>query len=57
MTAKPSNQEVMINGVKTELIPYNIGGYNFFKLKDLGASINFGVDYDETTRTVMIKSA
>jgi hypothetical protein len=34
-----------------------IGGNNFFRLRDLGAALDFGVDYVEQTRTVIVSSA
>ena len=51
-----SPQSVEINGEKVELAAYNIGGANFFKLRDLGAALNFDVDYDEATATMLVTS-
>jgi hypothetical protein len=33
---------------------YNIGGYNYIKLRDLAEMLDFGVSYDEATRAVNI---
>ena len=33
-----------------------IGGNNFFKLRDLGTALNFDVDYDGATSTMIVKS-
>ena len=33
---------------------YNIDGYNYFKIADLGEALGFAVAYDEATRTVEI---
>ncbi|MBQ7566117.1 MAG: trypsin-like peptidase domain-containing protein [Oscillospiraceae bacterium] len=56
-TATPSRQTLQIDGrTVTGLSVYNIGGNNYFKLRDLGDALGFGVDYDEATRTAMIDS-
>lgn len=34
--------------------PYNIGGNNYFKLRNLGRLLDFGVDWDAATNTVII---
>ena len=51
-----SNQPLIINGEAANLTAYNIGGYNFFKLRDLGSALNFDVDYDEATKTMLVTS-
>ncbi len=56
-TAAPSTQTVMVNGeVRTDLRAYNIGGNNYFRLRDLGEAVGFRVDYDAETRTVLVRS-
>jgi hypothetical protein len=55
-TAVPSSQSLYIDGALVSLDPFNIGGNNFFKLRDLGAALNFNVDYDDATRTMLITS-
>ncbi|MBR4691888.1 MAG: trypsin-like peptidase domain-containing protein [Oscillospiraceae bacterium] len=56
-TARPTNQTVLINGKSDAgLSAYNLGGYNFFKLRDLGAALGFTVDYDAATNTAVILS-
>ncbi|MDO4552260.1 MAG: hypothetical protein Q4C22_01870 [Bacillota bacterium] len=35
---------------------YNIGGNNFFKLRDLGTALSFDVSYDESTNTAAVRS-
>jgi thiol-disulfide isomerase/thioredoxin len=57
-TAVRSAQTVYIDGKKnTELDAYNIGGANYFKLRDLGNALRFDVDYDESTRTMLVTTA
>lgn len=53
-TAVRSNQPVKVDGQDVKLTAYNLGGNNFFKLRDLGDALGFGVDYDSETRTVLI---
>ena len=46
-TAKPSTQTILIDGAeRSDLSVYNIGGNNYFKLRDLGTALGFKVDYD-----------
>ena len=49
-----SNWSIEVNGEKKDVVAYNLGGNNFFKLRDLGAALGFGVDYDEATRTMLV---
>ena len=49
-----SSQSLLIDGVLTSLKAYNLGGSNFFRLRDLGPALDFGVDYDEARNAVLI---
>ena len=51
-----SAQQLFINGRPYKLIAYNIGGNNFFKLRDLGAALGFHVGYDSATATMLVRS-
>ena len=44
--ARPSEQSVTIDGLAAQLEAYAIGGYNYFKLRDLGTALGFGVEWD-----------
>lgn len=56
-TAKPSSQAILIDGVKHgELTVYNIGGSNFFQLRELGNILGFEVGYDPDTNTAIVRS-
>ena len=56
-TAVVSTQTIMIDGVKvSDISVYNIGGNNYFKLRDLAGRIGFIVDYDEATNTAIVMS-
>lgn len=56
-TCVVSNQKAYFNGLITNAYIYNIGGNNYFKLRDLNQVFNFVVDYDNDTRTVIINSS
>ncbi len=57
-TAVESSQTIQINGeIRSDLTVYNIGGSNFFKLRDLGDALGFEVDYDKETNTAIVRSA
>ncbi len=56
-TAAVSAQTVMIDGaVRTDLTVYNIGGSNFFKLRELGDALGFDVDFDPAANTAFVAS-
>ena len=56
--AQPSAQTILIDGVlQSDLTVYNIGGSNFFMLRELGNKLGFAVDYDKATNTAIITSA
>ncbi len=56
-SAQPSNQTIMIDGaVRSDLTVYNIGGSNFFKLREMGDALGFDVGYDQPTNTAIVKS-
>ncbi len=56
-TAVPSVQTILINGVEDAgLSAYNLGGNNYFKLRDLGEALGFLVDYDKASNTAIVES-
>ncbi len=56
-TAAVSSQSFLVDGVLCEgLSVYNIGGGNFFQLKELEEVLGFKVDYDTASRTVIVIS-
>lgn len=52
----PTTASVTVNGQSAALTAYNIGGSNYFKLRDLGEALGFQVQWDEATRTVLIQT-
>ena len=55
-SAVASAQSIEIDGEAVELTAFNIGGNNFFKLRELGEALGFDVDYDGATATMIVKS-
>ena len=52
-----SVQPLLIDGVEySDLSAWNIGGSNYFKLRDLGEVLGFYVNYDEDSRTVYLRT-
>ena len=56
-SARPSPQTLVVDGeVVSDVHVYNIGGSNYFQLRELGALVGFAVDYDAETRTMIIET-
>ncbi|MCL2565338.1 MAG: copper amine oxidase N-terminal domain-containing protein [Defluviitaleaceae bacterium] len=49
-----STASIYVDGESVYLLAYNVGGNNFFRLRDLGEALGFDVDFDEETATVLI---
>ena len=52
----PASSTIIINGNAASLEAYNIGGYNYFKLRDFLSAVNIGVWYNVTTDTIHIET-
>ena len=46
VSAVPAAAKLFLNGKAISLTAYNIGGNNYFKLRDVGAAIDFAVEWD-----------
>ncbi len=56
-SARISSQTLMIDGrVRGDLTVYNIGGSNFFKLRELGEALGFAVNYYKDNNTAYVAS-
>ena len=56
-SAVRSAQKLLIDDeIVTALTAYNIGGNNFFKLRELGEKLGFDVTYDQETNTMVVTS-
>ena len=53
-TATASSDAIYINGVLCQAEVYKIDGMNYFKLRDLGQALDFGVGWDSATGTVTL---
>lgn len=58
-SAKLATAQMFINGIQTSFEAYNIGGYNYFKLRDLACALNgtqkqFEVAYDDASKMISL---
>jgi hypothetical protein len=53
-TATPTTSKITLDGKDVSFDAYNIGGNNYFKLRDIGQAFDFGVDWDGARNTVVI---
>ena len=54
--AQPSPQTIYVDGAQQSPTVYNINGNNYFKLRDLGEMIDFGVTFTAATSRVDINT-
>jgi len=54
VTATLNQSPIYVDGTRVELAAYNIGGYNYFKLRDIAELVDFGVEWDQETSTIQI---
>ncbi len=54
ITAEASRNRFIVNGEEKALEAYKIDGYNYFKLRDLGEALGFGVAWDGKNGVVVI---
>ncbi len=47
---------LFVDGKKVEVSTFNIGGSNFYKLRDMGSAVGFAVDYNAESNTSFIYS-
>lgn len=52
--AAPSTSQIVIDGISKNFIVFNIGGNNYFKLRDIGSAFNFEVNWDSVVNAVII---
>lgn len=52
----PSSATIVLDGKTVSLTGYLVNGNNYYKLRDVGSALGFGVDYDTDTQTVVIDS-
>jgi hypothetical protein len=52
--ATPTGSKIYINGIEVNLTVYFIEGNNYFKLRDIGQALNFGVAWDAVNNAIVI---
>ena len=52
--AHETRQKIFVDGKEIKIEGYNIDGNNYFKLRDLASALDFMVDYDNESNTVII---
>lgn len=55
-SAVVSEWKLIVDGEEQDVSVYNIGDYNYFKLRDLGKALDFNVDYYGTFDTAAIRT-
>lgn len=55
-TATPTSSKIYIDNEEKSFFVYGIDGYNYFKLRDLGKALNFGVTWDGVNNTIRINT-
>jgi hypothetical protein len=53
-SATATTSKLYLDGKAISLTAYNIGGNNYFKLRDVGKTFNFGIGYDNATKVITI---
>jgi hypothetical protein len=53
-TPSPTSQRIFKDGAEISPTAYNIGGNNYFKLRDIGEAFDFEVDWDGARNTIVI---
>ena len=56
-SAAPSSSKLLVDGTEVSLTAYNIGGNNYFKLRDIGKLFDFGIGWDNNTKTITIDTS
>ncbi|MDR0858270.1 MAG: hypothetical protein LBN97_04495 [Oscillospiraceae bacterium] len=52
-----NTSKIYLDGKEVKLTAYTIGGFNYFKLRDLGEAIDFDVTWDGAKNTIVIDSS
>ena len=53
-TPVPGYSAIILDGKSVSLTAYNIDGYNYFKLRDIGNAFDFGVSWNGATNSIGI---
>ena len=55
-TPSISESKVYFNGKEVKFTAYNIGGNNYFKLRDIGETLDFKITWDSASNTISINT-
>jgi len=55
--ATPTGSKVYLDGKEVKFTAYNIGGNNYFKLRDIGQAFDFSVEWEEERNTIAIDTS
>lgn len=55
--ARSTTSKIYLDSQEVKLTAYNIGGNNYFKLRDIAKAIGFGVTWDGSTNTIGIDTS
>ena len=53
----PTNSKIFLDGKEVAFTAYNIEENNYFKLRDIGLTLNFGVDWDGVNNTILVDTS
>ena len=56
-SASVSASKLLIDGKEVSLTAYTIGGNNYFKLRDIGQAFDFGIGWDNASKTITIDTS
>ena len=56
-TANPTTSKIYLDGKEVQFTAYNLDGNNYFKLRDIAQTFDFGVDWDSAKNTVVIDTS
>jgi hypothetical protein len=56
-TPTTTTSKITLDGADVSFTAYNIDGNNYFKLRDIGAAFNFGVNWDGAKNTIAIDTS
>ncbi|MCL2164277.1 MAG: copper amine oxidase N-terminal domain-containing protein [Oscillospiraceae bacterium] len=54
--ATPTDSIIFLNGLEIQFTAYYIDGNNYFRLRDIGETFDFGVDWDNERDTIAINT-
>ena len=56
-TPSVTDSKVYVDGKLTSFMAFNIENNNYFKLRDIGKCFNFGIGWDDVTKTITIDTS